>query len=474
MAASTAESELISYAEAHQQALSIGSLMEILEYKPTYVLYGDNRSAISLATAESGPWRTRHLRLRASRLRNDLRTDQPDKPPLWSARHLPGELLVADGFTKPLAGPAFVRFVQRLSLEGLDGAVIKKAEASGVITNEKEQTWSQRAMMILQIGTLLHEARGRVLTMVGQLLVAIGSWCLTMAGGSSSSSSENSKPPSVDELPRICAYRAHGDPSRDQYPLPPPTDRSQRVARAKAKSLGTAGRELHRHYDIPQPHVNRERLWWEDGRFDLMPVGPDKWIQTREGLLIRTHSKLRRRSFHPLHRSIPLEVSSLRGVRHTVIFPDDHQSLFVDPRPRFIESDSWSESTTWSKDFRWRGYTVFILKSCQLGQETSTGRVIEDPTLTAPSRASHRVFGGEQIHRDDNLPPGEAHIPMENPHPDPSVASAPGGYGSSASRVPMVNVTVNVTNNLGQPGAFATPRQSSGSDGDSGFEFVTP
>ena len=122
VAASTAESELISYAEAHQQALSIGSLMEILEYSPSYVLYGDNRSAISLATAESGPWRTRHLRLRASRLRNDLRTDQPDKPPLWSARHLPGEFLVADGFTKPLAGPAFVRFLQRLCLERPSGS----------------------------------------------------------------------------------------------------------------------------------------------------------------------------------------------------------------------------------------------------------------------------------------------------------------------------------------------------------------
>ena len=474
VAASTAESELISYAEAHQQALSIGSLMEILEYKPSYVLYGDNRSAISLATGESGPWRTRHLRLRASRLRDDLRTDQPDKPPSWSARHLPGELLVADGFTKPLAGTAFVRFVQRLGLEGLDGAVIKKMDVLNLIPKEKEQTWSQKAMTILQIGSLLHGAQGRVLAMVGRLLIAIGSWCLTRASGSNQPGSEVPTASTSQESPRICAFRAPGDPSRDQFPLPPPTDRERRMARAKAKSLGTAGRELHRHYDIPQPHVDRERLWWEDGRFDFMPVGPDKWIQTREGLLIRTHNKPRRRSFHPLHRSVPLEVSSLREKRHTVIFPDDHQSLFVDPRPRFIESDSWSGNTTWSKDFRWRGYTVFILKSCQLGQETSTGRIVEDPTLAAPYRASHRMSGGAQIHHDDNLPFDDAPDPAEDFQQDPPAASSSGGYGSSASRVPMVNVTVNVTNNLGQAGVFTTPRQSSGSDGDSGFEFVTP
>ena len=242
VAASTAESELISYAEAHQQALSIGSLMQILEYRPSYVLYGDNRSAISLATAESGPWRTRHLRLRASRLRDDLRTDQPDKPPLWSARHLPGELLVADGFTKPLAGTAFARFVQRLSLEGLSGPMVKKAMMSKLDVSEKEMTWSQTAMTILQIGTLLHGAQGRVLAMVGRLLIAIGSWCLTRASGSNQPGSEVPTASTSQESPRICAFRAPGDPSRDQFPLPPPTDRERRMARAKAKSLGTAGR----------------------------------------------------------------------------------------------------------------------------------------------------------------------------------------------------------------------------------------
>ena len=476
VAASTAESELISYAEAHQQALSIGSLMEILEYKPSYVLYGDNRSAISLATGESGPWRTRHLRLRASRLRDDLRTDQPDKPPSWSARHLPGELLVADGFTKPLAGTAFVRFVQRLGLEGLDGAVIKKMDVLNLSSKEKEQTWSQKAMTILQIGSLLHGAQGRVLAMVGRLLIAIGSWCLTRASGSNQPGSEVPTTSTSQESPRICAFRAPGDPSRDQHPIPPPRDQAQRLARAKAKSLGTAGRELHRHYDIPQPHVNRERMWWEDGRFDCWPVGADKWFQTREGLLVRTHNKPRRRSFHPLHRSVPIDVADLREERHTVIFPQDNQSQFVDPRPRFIESDSWSGNTTWSKDFRWRGYTVFILKSCQLDREASSGRVAHDPTLAAPRRANDRMFGGVHIHHEESFTPDEQHSQSEVRQGDHAAASSSDGYGSRAAGAPMINVTVNVSNSFGEArgGNHAASTPPAGSSGDSEFEFVTP
>ena len=233
--------------------------------------------------------------------------------------------------------------------------------------------------------------------MVGHVLLAMGSWCLTASESGKTSRSESSATSMVQESSQLRAFRAQGDPSRDQHPIPPPADQARRLARAKAKSLGTAGRELYRHFDIPQPHVERERLWWEDGRFDLKPVGPDKWLQTREGLLIRTHNKQRRRSFHPLHRSVPVDVADLWPESHTVIFPDDNQSRFVDPRPRFIESDSWSENTTWSKDFRWRGYTVFVLKSCQLDQERPSGRVVDDPTLVAPRREHNQVFGGVHI-----------------------------------------------------------------------------
>ena len=355
---------------------------------------------------------------------------------------------------------------------------ISLKKASGLMSEQKEKgsIWNQKALVMLQIGALLRGVHSRVLAMVGHVLLAMGSWCLTTAEGDKSSSSEMSTTSMVQESPRLCAFRAPGDPSRDQYPLPPPVDHAGRLARAKAKSLGTAGRELYRHFDIPQPHVNRERMWWEDAKFDLKPVGPDKWIQTREGPLIRTHNKQRRRSFHPLHRSVPVDVANLRAERHTVIFPDDNQSRFVDPRPRFIESDSWSENTTWSKDFRWRGYTVFILKSCQLDQERPSERMVDDPTLAAPRRGHNQVSGGVNIHHDDNLPPGEPPSDFHEHRQGQEAASSSGGYGDSAARAPAINVTVNVVNNIGEAAeanSAASP-PSGRSTGDSDFEFVTP
>ena len=78
----------------------------------TKLLHGDPKSAISAAVAESGSWRTRHLRLRAFALREALRTPESG----WSIRHLAGEHLLADGFTKPLAGQAFSRFWRKLRM----------------------------------------------------------------------------------------------------------------------------------------------------------------------------------------------------------------------------------------------------------------------------------------------------------------------------------------------------------------------
>lgn len=279
-----------------------------------------------------------------------------------------------------------------------------------------------------------------------------------------------------DAQPQVKAFRAAGDPSRDQAPLPPPRSVARRLAREQARSLGTSHQDLYRHFDIPQPHGDRERLWWESERFDCWPVGADKWFQTREGLLVRTHNKPRRRSFHPLHRSVPIDVADLREERHTVIFPQDHQSQFVDPRPRFIESDSWSGNTTWSKDFRWRGYTVFILKSCQLDREGASGRVADDPILAAPRRANDRMFGDTDIHYDEG-------VASDGPRPQPDVrqeghaaASSSGGYGHRADGVPMINVTVNVNNSFGgaRGGNQAASTPPAGSSDDSEFEFVTP
>ena len=127
---STAEAELLSYIEAQVIAENVGSLVEILQEVPgceplhedveddvvtgelvmddegfveahgsvvQKLIYGDSTSAIAVLSLPGGAWRTRHLRLRSSGLREKLRQRK-----VWALRYLPGSLLVADHFTKPI------------------------------------------------------------------------------------------------------------------------------------------------------------------------------------------------------------------------------------------------------------------------------------------------------------------------------------------------------------------------------------
>ena len=111
--ASTAESELISYCEAHQVTESITNLLEVAGFKTEKQLYGDNRAALAAITNETGNWRTRHLRLRAFALREAL----ADSSRGWVARHLAGTMLLANLFTKPLQGGSFENYRKKLGLK---------------------------------------------------------------------------------------------------------------------------------------------------------------------------------------------------------------------------------------------------------------------------------------------------------------------------------------------------------------------
>ena len=117
IATSTAEAEIIGYSESQQQAEGLDQLIQVFGGDPIFNLYRDSKSALSLSTGEGGPWRTRHLRLRAAKLRETLRMSREGRDghqPKWTARHLPGVKLVADGLTKALHGQAFKNFRSRL------------------------------------------------------------------------------------------------------------------------------------------------------------------------------------------------------------------------------------------------------------------------------------------------------------------------------------------------------------------------
>lgn len=114
--ASTAESELVSYCEAHQVTESVTGLLEVAGFETSRQLYGDNRAALAAVNNETGSWRARHLRLRAYALREAL----ADPSRRWVARHLPGARLLAHGLTKSLQGGSFENYRKKLGMKPLE------------------------------------------------------------------------------------------------------------------------------------------------------------------------------------------------------------------------------------------------------------------------------------------------------------------------------------------------------------------
>lgn len=121
---STAESELVSYGEALNAGRATEALMASIYDVPLdsemfqRVLYGDNVAAIGIAHGTTATtWRTRHLKIRASYLREALQGGSQAPGGQWKLHHLRGLELMADGLTKPLQGQAFHRFLVNIGMQ---------------------------------------------------------------------------------------------------------------------------------------------------------------------------------------------------------------------------------------------------------------------------------------------------------------------------------------------------------------------
>ena len=126
------------------------------------VIYGDNIAAIGLANGTtSSSWRTRHLRIRASLLKQAL--DETDAAGgQWKLIHVRGLDLVADGFTKPLFGAASQRFVENLGMNAPflrpEDPEIRAAQVRSHGSRERVHAGAASAMSFLVGQALLSEA----------------------------------------------------------------------------------------------------------------------------------------------------------------------------------------------------------------------------------------------------------------------------------------------------------------------------
>lgn len=166
---STDESELVGYGEGYQCAEKISELLKVINLKPRKILRGDSKAGITQLNTDAGAWRTRHLRLRAWKLREAIQEDGAE----WVVEHCPGHSLSADGFTKALQTLAFRRFRALLSMnvveengtETLNNAQVKSL-------HHGRDLWQECGTGMIGAGLALVGLTDKKL--LGTLLIAVG------------------------------------------------------------------------------------------------------------------------------------------------------------------------------------------------------------------------------------------------------------------------------------------------------------
>ena len=136
---STAEGELVGYSEAE--------LLLLFNYPTKNILEGDSKAALCQITSDAGSWRTRHLRLRAWKLREVMMGGDSQ----WTSTHVPGGKLAADGLTKP--GAARRRFLSLLGLDEGHGCWIQEEQPR--VAMERCVTQTQPDDRVQQVAHLM-------------------------------------------------------------------------------------------------------------------------------------------------------------------------------------------------------------------------------------------------------------------------------------------------------------------------------
>ena len=395
---STCEAELMAYNEAYQVGEAMSALMISMGTGVEKKLFGDSKSALTLCSGETGHWRTRHLRLRAAKLREAVRCHKE-----WEVAHRDGVSLVADGLTKPLQGQAFQRFVQLMNMRNLQDArlVTQVWEENMREAPEVPMGGLQKIMTGLAVGACCCVLSGQhqvgAVLAAGAMLAKLKSDSLRrgQVTPSSSASTASFSTPStatgggqVSEGPSLRSLRPDGfvDGSEradgraggygrvsDQRPMPSAIARGQAAMNVSEVSGLDEESEAYSGEDgtysvVTMPEPNPEpapapgvlaRLGelgpWNHADFYQAPRGQDRWRLDfwAQGWLIRVHGKSRHRSFMPLHSTCPCEREQLGERRVTVV-------MCGGTSEREVVEDVWGNPRHWERPL-WKGYTFFAV-----------------------------------------------------------------------------------------------------------------
>ena len=441
---STTESELLGYIDGLTLGESVGAVVNvlqenILDREGSYVLRGDNLSGLQLLQAPSGPWRTRHLRLRSHVLRERL------KHHLWSVEHVPGAELCADLLTKSIT--------QSQSWDAFRRSVGLRAAATPV-PNEVSMSRARKvacaAMASLGLLAAVPGLGGAVklaslLGLAAAATVAVNAF--TTATG------QSNKRSNASHIKKLSRWVREDEPTpsrpevikkdsrwvREDEPTPSRVEEVKKDSRwlredepspCRQGQVSTAVRSIADdfcHLGTPadgstlKPWNPTLRLCamkappahrglgtdtpWVLGRFATPPTGADRWecLGAGDGAgewWVRVLKKSRVRSFHPLHRGTPFQISRMSPTRVTVAF---HRGSTREAWRRQVLTDDWTASRNCDIEgvYEWIGYAFFYVRFVG-------------------------AMEGAQLDPDCGVAPG--------PHPPPGThEQAARGYGNTSS-----------------------------------------
>ena len=389
---SSAEAELMGYVDGVVIGESVASVVNVLEDNRLHlqgqqVLCGDSQTGLKILVAPDGPWRTRHLRLRAFVVKERIQQS------CWKTQHVPGAELASDLLTKPIVNPTlwqnFYTFIgARVLSKDVDrapGASLSKSRLMAIlggIIGMAAWNPSQESHKVARCVT------------ISALVAALAIWWKkdtkdpTKTNGHLTVDSRAGAPMGSEsvETRKSRSVRENEPTAREGLGGLGPSLNGYTSAASRACDHGVRLAALGARAGPEQPE---ERVW-EWFPFQLPPQGRDRWGRLRYGWWVRHHVKPRKRPFHPLHRMTPFNSASIRHQRVTVVWHHGEKTVFYDDwrsgiGPVLPDQDQWV------------GYTFFReipSPDNSLGQTTtstdpptsSSGPPPVDDTLEPPQR----------------------------------------------------------------------------------------
>ena len=145
---STAESELVGITSLFTDLRALEPLVVEINGAPIALhMHSDSQAAIAICSTPSSNWRTRHLRIRASFVREALESGR------YSLHHVSGNSMTADIGTKPLAAPRFHQLAAALGLSELRDRTRNRSRGSMDPLRRRSRfcwhAWSWQVSLIL-------------------------------------------------------------------------------------------------------------------------------------------------------------------------------------------------------------------------------------------------------------------------------------------------------------------------------------